>query len=295
LNFNGRISIRTGAAEMGQGSDSLAAQIAAEVLGVDYNSVDVTSCDTSLCPDGGMTTGSRQTFVTGNAVKGAAEALLSEISAFIPADPIKATSNRISLSQMADAFRSAKETGAQTSAEFTYYPPKTYAHRTKADPEPGRSPGEYDIHYAYCYASAAVAVEVNITTGSVKVLKVAAAQDVGKALNRQSVIGQIEGAVAMGIGYALTEEFQEDAENIQTDDLRKLGIPHIGDIPPIETFIIEDPHSHGPFGAKGIGEVGLNPLAPAISNAIYDAIGVRLQSLPMRKEKVLAALGGKMD
>jgi CO/xanthine dehydrogenase Mo-binding subunit len=194
---------------------------------------------------------------------------------------------------MAQAYRSAKEAGAHTSAEFTYYPPKTYAHKTKADPEPGKAPSEYDIHYAYCYASAAVAVEVDTTTGVVKVLKVAAAQDVGKALNRQSVVGQIEGAVAMGIGYALSEEFREDAERIHTDDLRKIGIPRIADIPPIETFIIEDAHSQGPFGAKGIGEVGLNPLAPAISNAIFDAVGVRLQSLPMVKEKVLAALDGK--
>ena len=293
LNFNGRISIRTGAAEMGQGSDSLAAQIAAEVLGVDYDTVDVTSCDTSLCPDGGMTTGSRQTFVTGNAVKGAAEALFAEISAFIPTNAAQVKSSRFSLLQMANAYRSAKEAGAQTTVEFTYYPPKTYAHRTKADPEPGRTSEEYNIHYAYCYASAAVAVEVDTTTGIVKVLKVAAAQDVGKALNRQSVIGQIEGAVAMGIGYALYEEFREDAEHIQTDDLRKLGIPHIDAIPPIETFIIEDPHSQGPFGAKGIGEVGLNPLAPAISNAIFDAVGIRLQTLPMGKEKVLAALGSE--
>jgi len=293
LNPNGRISIRTGAAELGQGSDTLAAQIAAEILGVDYDTIDVTSCDTSLCPDGGMTTGSRQTFVTGNAVKGAAEALLAEISAFLPKDAPQATTGLVSLMHMTQAYRSAKDAGAQTSAEFTYYPPKTYAHRTKADPEPGRNPSEYDIHYAYCYASAAVAVEVDTTTGVVKVLKVAAAQDVGKALNRQSVVGQIEGSVAMGIGYALSEEFREDAERIHTEDLRKIGIPRIGDIPLIETFIIEDAHSQGPFGAKGIGEVGLNPLAPAISNAIFDAVGVRLQSLPMLKEKVLAALVGK--
>lgn len=283
LTRRGRIEVRTGAAEMGQGSDTAAAQIAAEILGVPYELIDVISSDTASCPDGGMTTGSRQTFVTGNAVKGASEELKAELAQYWPdASPTEET--------LSATYRKAKENWASTLFEHTYTPPKTYAHRTKADPEPGRKPEEYDIHYAYCFASAAVAVEVDVESGEIKVLKIAAAQDVGKAINPTNVRGQIEGSVAMGLGYALSEEFLENDTKILTDDLRKLGVPRITDMPPIEVYVIEEPQTKGPFGAKGLGEVGVNPIAPAISNAVYDAIGVRLQSLPMRKEKVLAAL-----
>ena len=280
---NGRIEVRTGAAEMGQGSDTLAAQIASQTLGVPYDLIDVVSCDTAICPDGGMTTGSRQTFVTGNAVKRAAEGLRTGLAAFWPAAMPDARA-------LADTYRAAKSAGARVLFEHTYVPPKTYAHRSAADPESGRAPEEFDIHYAYCFTSAAVAVEVDTDTGGIRVLRIAAAQDVGKAINPLNVRGQIEGAVAMGLGYALTEEFREDESSILTGDLKKLGVPRITDVPPIEVFIVEEPQTEGPFGAKGIGEVGLNPIAPAISNAVFDAAGIRLQSLPMRKEKVLAAL-----
>jgi CO/xanthine dehydrogenase Mo-binding subunit len=265
---------------MGQGSDTIAAQIASDVLGVPYDLIDVISCDTALCPDGGMTTGSRQTFVTGNAVKGAAEALKTELSEHWPKTVPDAAS-------LAETYRAAKAAWASVLFEHTYTPPKTLAHRTKA--------AEYDIHYAYCFTTAAAAVEVNTETGETRVLKIASAQDVGKALNPLNVRGQIEGAVAMGLGYALTEEFRQDETKVLTDDLRKLGIPRIADMPEMEVFIIEEPQTMGPFGAKGIGEVGLNPIAPAVSNAIYDAVGIRMQSLPIRKEKVLAALkeGGR--
>ena len=283
LTVGGRVLVKTGAADMGQGSDTIAAQIAAEGLGVPYALVDVVSCDTALCPDGGMTTASRQTYVTGNAVKGAAERLRAKIEATI--GPLAADE-----ATLASIRKQLIAAGESPSIEYTYVPPKTWAHRTSADPDPAWKPEEYAIHYAYCYASAAVAVEVNKDTGEVKVLKAAAAQDVGKAINPQSVTGQIEGAVAMGIGLALTEEFLASEEAVITDSLKKLGVPIIGDIPPIEAIIVEQAEEYGPYGAKGIGEVGLNPLPPAISNAIYDAVGVRLCSLPMKREKVLAAL-----
>ena len=97
----------------------------------------------------------------------------------------------------------------------------------------------------------------------------------------------------MGLGYALSEDFVAGEKAVVTDDLRKLGVPRIADVPPIETVVIEVPQPGGPFGAKGMGEVGLNPIAPAISNAIFDAVGVRLRSLPMTRAKVLAALRGR--
>jgi len=180
--------------------------------------------------------------------------------------------------------------GVSPRAEARYRPPATRKHRTDAELKAGEAEAELEIHYAYCFASAAVAVEVDEETGAVRVLRVCAAQDAGKAINPLAVRGQIEGAVAMGIGYALSEEFVSGEETVVTNSLRKIGVPRIGDIPPIEAIIVETPQPGGPYGAKGMGEVGLNPLAPAISNAIRDAVGVRLRSLPMTGAKVLAAM-----
>jgi CO/xanthine dehydrogenase Mo-binding subunit len=291
LSADGRISVRTGAADMGQGSDTVAAQIAAEELALPYELVDVIACDTRSCPDGGMTTASRQTYVTGNAVKLAAAELRARLSAWLPAPD-----SRRDAAAAARAIREARERalaeGFSVSAESRYRPPATSAHRTSAELVPGEAESSLDIHYAYCFASAAVAVEVDTETGAVRALKVCAAQDSGRAINPMSVRGQIEGAVAMGLGYALSEQFVTNEFSLVTDDLAKLGLPKISDVPPIEVTIVEVPQPGGPYGAKGMGEVGLNPIAPAVSNAIFDAIGVRLRSLPMTPAKVLAAYRG---
>ena len=173
---------------------------------------------------------------------------------------------------------------------YDYYPPKTYAHKKDANHKHGEDLSTYDIHYSYCFASCSVAVKVNKTTGQVKVLKIAVAQDVGKAIHPINIIGQIEGAAAMGIGMGLQEDFIVNGETVVTDTLKKIKVPTINDIPEIESIIIEESQLEGPYGAKGMGEVGLNPVAPAIANAIYDAAGIRLTSLPMTPDKVLAAL-----
>jgi aldehyde oxidoreductase len=289
LTAEGRVLVRTGAADMGQGSDTVAAQIAADELEAPYELVDVLSCDTRSCPDGGMTTASRQTYVTGNAVKQAAAELRARLGARLP------RSNALrGIEGAAEAIRDARNKaladGLSVSAESRYRPPATSSHRPKAELGPGEAETALDIHYAYCFASAAVAVEVDVETGKVRALKVCAAQDSGRAINPMSVRGQIEGAVAMGLGYALTEEFLSNESELVTNDLAKLGLPRIADVPPMEIAIVETPQPGGPYGAKGMGEVGLNPIAPAISNAIYDAAGVRLRSLPMSPAKVLAAL-----
>jgi aldehyde oxidoreductase len=287
---SGRISVRTGAAEMGQGSNTVAAQIAAQELGLPYELFDVACCDTRTCPDGGMTTASRQTFVTGNAVKEAAAALRDRLAPLLPASLGIDGGEAEAASALCEARKRALAAGLSVSAEVRYRPPATAAHRTSAKLDPGEIDADLDIHYAYCFASAAVAVEVDIETGKVRVLRVREAQDSGVAINPLSVRGQIEGAAAMGIGYALSEEFAASDSALITDDLRKLGIPGIADVPPIEAVVVEVPQPNGPYGAKGMGEVGLNPIAPAISNAIYDAVGVRLRSLPMTSAKLLAAL-----
>ena len=296
LTAEGRVSVRTGAADMGQGSDTVAAQIAADVLGLPYELVDVVACDTRSCPDGGMTTASRQTFVTGNAVKMAAAELRERLAPYLPDDgALRAAAARPGdlPAMLRSARNRALASGVSVIAEARYLPPETSAHRTSAALSPGESPSALDIHYAYCFASAAVAVEVEIATGAVRPLRLFLAQDVGRAINPMSVVGQIEGAAAMGLGYALSESFVSTDREVVTDTLRKLGVPRFADVPPIEVAVVETPQPGGPFGAKGMGEVGLNPVAPALSNAIFDALGARLRSLPMTRDKVLAAIGRK--
>jgi CO/xanthine dehydrogenase Mo-binding subunit len=289
LTAEGRVFVRTGAADMGQGSDTVAAQIAAEELGLPFVLVDVLACDTRSCPDGGMTTASRQTYVTGNAVKEAAAALRGRLAAYLP-EGIASLGAAQAAEALRDARGKALAAGLRVAEESRYRPPATSAHRTRSELMPGEAESALDIHYAYCFASASVAVEVDIETGVVRVLKVCAAQDAGTAINPMSVRGQIEGAVAMGLGYALSEEFVSNEKELVTKDLRSLGLPRISDVPPIEVTIVEQAQPGGPYGAKGMGEVGLNPIAPAVSNAIFDAAGIRLRSLPMKTAKVLGAL-----
>lgn len=292
---NGRIQVRIGATDMGQGCDTISAQIAATVLEVPYEIIDVIACDTKICPDGGMTTASRQTYVTGNAVRVTAEALKPKLYRYL--NEIKSKEcdfKEITEDILIKAFNLAKEREDELKEERDYIPPKTAPHRTCADVKPGMKEVNLKIHYSYCFATAGVIVEVDTETGETTVLKVFAAQDVGKAINPQNCKGQIEGAVVMGMGFALYEEFLQDDKNIITDNLYRIGIPKIKTAPDIEALIVEVGEPEGPFGAKGMGEVGLNPMAPAISNAIFDAVGVRMQKLPMKNYRVLEALTKKI-
>jgi xanthine dehydrogenase molybdenum-binding subunit len=147
-----------------------------------------------------------------------------------------------------------------------------------------------DAHFAYGFGTQAAQVEVDLTTGEVKVLRVVAAHDVGRAVNPMAIEGQIEGGIVMGIGYALTEEFVIEEGFVKSDNLKRYKIPTIRHMPEIHPIILEYHTSEGPFGAKGIGEVTSIPTAPAILNAIYNACGVRLVRLPATPQRVLDAL-----
>lgn len=302
---DGRIQVRIGAADMGQGCDTICAQIAATVLKVPYECIEIVANDTKICPDGGMTTASRQTYVTGNAVKITSESVKPKLSFYlklaVESEEIKFHKNHtnhegeiiITKSLLKKAYDLCKDNNDSILDEKDYIPPKTYPHKICGDLIPGMKEEEFKIHYAYCFVSAGAVVEVDTDTGEVKVLKVLAAQDVGKAINPKNVTGQIEGSVLMGMGMALSEEFIETDEKVITDNLFKIGIPKIKSMPEIETFTIEVSEPEGPFGAKGMGEVGLNPVISAISNAVYDAVGVRIQELPMKRDKVLKAIKNK--
>ncbi|MGB9722589.1 MAG: molybdopterin cofactor-binding domain-containing protein [Chloroflexia bacterium] len=287
----GRLSVRIGAAEVGQGVVSIAAQIAAEVLGVPLERVDMVVGDTLLTPDGGATTASRQTFVTGNAVQLAAEEVRAILAgaasealdcppdrlAFVEGTIVSPEGRRLTL---AEAARLAREEGRPAQSTRIYTPPPT---------TPLGEPG--DDHFAYGFATQAALVEVDLRSGSVRVLKVVAAHDVGRAINPQAVIGQLEGGVVMGMGYALSEELVLEEGQVRNADLRRYRLPRAPLIPEVIPILVEAHHSEGPFGAKGVGEITSIPTAPAITSAIYAAAGVRITRIPATPERVLEALG----
>jgi aldehyde oxidoreductase len=147
-----------------------------------------------------------------------------------------------------------------------------------------------DIHFAFCYTAHVVVLAVHPESGKVRVEKIIAAADAGRAIHLQNVEGQIEGGVAMGLGYGLSEQYLHEGDRIVTDTLLKTGIPRADTTPPIVSEVIEVPDANGPYGAKGLGEVPLNPVAPAIANALSEVLGVEFDTLPVTPERIKAAL-----
>ncbi len=305
LDREGKLLLKVGAADMGQGSDTALAQVAARETGLDYEDFLVIANDTALTPAGGVTTASRQTYISGNAVLGAAERFNQVfrlgLSAILNRDEncykaarggviIPAENSRfLAYEEIAAA---AEKKGITLSGEFVYTAPTTYPLREKADHKEGVPLEQYDIHFAYCYAVQAAVVEVDEVSGEVRVLKVIAAQDLGRAIHPLNSRGQIEGAIVMGMGYGLSEEFVLKNGLATATTLAGLKLPRITAGPEMEIILVEEP-SGGPYGAKGMGELPLNPTAPAIISAIYDAAGVRINDLPAKPEKILAAMAEK--
>jgi len=294
----GRVLVRAGAAEIGQGHDEVLRQITAEVFGIAAQDVDVLLGDTAQTPDSGATTASRHTFVTGNAAKGAAlivRSLLSRLAAEALGCEQRAlefANGRIENSgregeaprsmSFEEAVGLAVAADIEPKARFLYTPPRTVAL------------GEIgDSHFSFGFGAQAALVEVDTDTGEARVLDVIAAHDIGRAINPMAVEGQIEGGIMMGIGYALTERFIVEGGYVKTDSLAKYGVPTIMNMPRINAIIVEHPTSEGPFGAKGVGEITSIPTAPAIANAIYNAIGLRFFSLPMDRDTIKAALDAR--
>jgi xanthine dehydrogenase molybdenum-binding subunit len=286
----GAVRVRAGAAEIGQGLVTVLAQIAAEILGTDASQVEVVLGHTDQTPNCGPTTASRQTYVTGNAVRLAAEGLRRGLAA-IAAEELNAAPDSLVFQDgraisphgrsmtFGEVASLAGREGRNLQAFHEYRAPAT---------APLGQPG--DIHFAYGFAAQAAQVEVDLTTGEVIVLRVVAAHDVGRAVNPMAIEGQIEGGIVMGIGYALTEEFRVEEGYVKSDNLARYRIPTIRYMPEAHPIILEYRTSEGPFGAKGIGELTSIPTAPAILNAIHNACGVRLTRLPATPKRVLAAL-----
>jgi aldehyde oxidoreductase len=290
LQPNGRIAIHMGAVDIGQGSFTVVTQICAEAIGVPVDCFDLLPADTDVSPDCGKTSASRQTFVSGNAAMLAGKELRRQILHFaaVPGNSaIQFVDCKLLLAENSGAKSidlcklPLDERGYVFSAEATYDPP------TKPLDKDGQG-----IPYAvYGFGAHLAEVEVDLELATVKVLKLTAAHDVGRAINPTLIEGQIEGGVAQGLGMALMEEFIPH----KGENLHDYLIPTIGDVPPIESILIEDSSPDGPFGAKGIGEQALIPTAPAILNALYDAAGVRIYKLPATPDKVRAAIRAKQN
>jgi xanthine dehydrogenase molybdenum-binding subunit len=286
---DGVVQVRSSSADMGQGIMTVMGQCTAEELGVPFEQVHVLLSDTELTPDGGPTTASRQTFVTGNAVRLAARAMRERLAAVaserwdISPETIRFDNGELRadgcVATMAHVASWLHEEGHETRLTYRYRAPET---------QPLGQGG--DMHFAFSFAVQAAQVAVNTKTGKVTVLRFVAASDSGRAINPQALLGQIEGGLVMGIGTALTEEYViEDGvpQTLRWGDYRS---PLIGQTPEMHVHIVEHPVSTGPYGAKGIGELPSIPTAPAICNAIYNAVGVRAQRLPVKPKWLLGQM-----
>jgi CO/xanthine dehydrogenase Mo-binding subunit len=297
---SGKILIRTAAADVGQGVLTTITQITAEVLKVKPEIIRIIPGDTHLTKNSGSSSATRQTFFTGNAVKEASEGLLSNIYHYASIEFISNhaelgikdgyifrndnPNNKLSYWELAKKVAEKKET---LKAEASFFP-----HTDKPDPKTGQ--GE-KVYVAYTFVTQIVDVEVDIDTGIVEVLNIYTSADIGKAVNPKNVEGQIEGGTVQGIGMALMEEQVIKKGITLNSDLTGYLIPTSMDAPHFTTRLVENEDSGGPFGAKGIGEPATIATAPAIANAIYDAVGVRIFDLPIAPEKILKALKKKRN
>jgi len=289
---DGTLEVRTSSAELGQGLVAVLQMIVAEEMGVKIGDVRILVMDTDLTPDGGPTTASRQTYVTGNAARLAARSLKQAIASTL-AEKYDVSPERVEFIEglaqvdrrkipLGSVVEDMNASGQAARSLVEYWAPET---------KPLGQGG--DMHFAFSFAAQAAEVEVNTNTGEVRVLQVISANDVGRAINPLGLQGQVEGGVMMGLGHALTEKFIVEKGRVITDRLARYRIPSITLTPEITSFIVEHPTLEGPYGAKGVGEIVSIPTIPAITNAIYNAVGVRIDHLPVDQESLLWELKKK--
>ena len=285
VSAEGAVTLYSGAQDIGQGTNTTMVQCVADALGIKMSGVQLVWGDTALTADGGKSSASRQAYVSGNAAKRAGEDLRRQILRLANVGEharIEFGSGRMIVVD-AEAVREIDLTtltparlGDVLVGEGTFDPPTS----------PLDKNGQGAPYATYGFAAQIAEVEVDIELGLVRVLRVAAAHDVGRAINPTQVEGQIQGGIAQGLGLALMEEFIPG----RTENLHDYLIPTIGDVPEIEVILVEDPEPTGPWGAKGVGEHALIPTAPAIFGAIYAAVGVRMTRAPATPDRVRAAI-----
>jgi len=287
LNEDGSAFVSVGVSEAGQGSLVVLAQIAAEELGIHVEDVHMVTGDTDITPFDMGTYGSRTTYVLGNAVLSAARKAKIQLLAHagkklkVSADELDIKDRQIFVKGQPKKTIPVAEIARDT----------IYDHQGKGSNIIGTSSFNAS-NSAPTFQAAFVDLEVDTDTGVVNILKMVMAQDIGKTINPLGAEGQLEGSAAQGIGYALCEDFVVDSNSGRTlsDSLHTYRIPSSLDIPELEIILVEEKDPTGPFGAKGIGEAGSVAIAPAIANAIYNAIGVRVKELPMTPEKIFKAI-----
>jgi probable selenate reductase molybdenum-binding subunit len=283
MNEDGSFNLLVGAADLGTGSDTVLAQIAAEVLGVEVSKILVRSSDTDVTPFDVGAYASSTTYLSGEAVRKAAADVAAQIRKEaagmldVPVRSVRLEDGRAvaqngeSVTLSAVALRSLYEENQRQIAA-------TASHITKKSPPP------FSAHFAE--------VEVDTETGLIRVIKYVAAVDCGTAINPALAEGQVEGAVLNGISYALCEEFLFDQKGrMRNNSFREYKIFCTRDLPDIQTILVPTYEPTGPFGAKSVSEIGINGPLPVISNAVFDAVGVRLREAPYTPERVLSALG----
>ncbi|HVF08178.1 MAG TPA: molybdopterin cofactor-binding domain-containing protein [Actinomycetota bacterium] len=285
LRRDGRVVLFQGAVDMGQGANTVMTQICADALGVDMAAIVTLGADTDTTPDAGKSSASRQTFVSGNATFLAASALRERLLALADASGdahLELDGSRLVVHDRAEttsvdlASLDADDDGLVARATGTYDPPTT---TLDAD-------GQGEPYAQFGYGAHMAELEVDLDLGTVELRRITAAHDVGRAVNPTLIEGQIEGGVAQGIGMALMEEYIPG----RNENLHDYLIPTIGDVPEVVSILIESGDPVGPYGAKGIGEHSLIPTAPAILNAIRDAVGAGVRKLPATPDRVLAAI-----
>ena len=285
LRSDGKIVLFSGAVDIGQGANTVIAQICADAIGLPLEAMVFVNDDTDLTPDAGKTSASRQTFVSGKAAQLAGEDLREKLLRFANvSDAARLSLNEENLvasegetaHRIALAGLKADNEGFVALGEGTFDPPTSSLDEN----------GQGEPYAAFGYGAQMIELEVDEALGTIKLLKLTAVHDVGRAINPTLVEGQIEGGSAQGIGLALMEEFIPG----RSENLHDYLIPTIGDVPPVESIILEEPDAFGPFGAKGLGEHVLIATAPAILNAIRDATGAVVRNLPATPDKVRAAI-----
>ncbi|MHA1109414.1 MAG: xanthine dehydrogenase family protein molybdopterin-binding subunit [Alphaproteobacteria bacterium] len=299
VNEDGTATVLTGTVETGQGSLTVLGQIAAEELGIAADDVKVVSGDTDTTPMDTGAIASRTTYVTGNAIRLAAEEakkiLFNTAAPMLGVNPeqLEARDRKIQVINfpqtalpIADVALQAQFVNGQPALGSASFNP----HTVPMDPETGQG----KPFGTYVYATQIAEVDVDDETGEVVILRIVAAHDCGTPINPNLVEGQVEGGISMGIGLALYEEmlFDDDGRQINPN-LTNYIMPTSLDMPDVEVHIVDNYDPTGPFGAKGVGEPTSVPTAACIMNAIHDAVGVRITELPATAEKVLKAIQEK--
>ncbi|SET52954.1 purine hydroxylase beta subunit apoprotein [Natronincola peptidivorans] len=296
LGMDGKITIYVGATEVGQGAKTILSQIAAEVFSMSVEEIIFVCEDTSITPDAGTAAASRQTYNTGNAIKIAAENLREEmIDVAIERLGLNSRvglavkNGRIFLKTFPEKGISFEEIALLVGDQHLRRTGSFTAQTTQMDEDTG----EGAPYWPYTFSVYGIEVEVDTSIGTIEVIRSVCAQDTGRTINPKLVEGQIDGGFAMGLGYAIYEDLNLQKGKIKHNRFTNYLIPTAEDMPEVEKIFIENPESTGPYGAKGIGEPVTLAVAPAILNAIYDAVGIRIKEIPVTPDKLLIALKEK--